>query len=169
MCTADYCNVLTKFEKTMKRMKTKILILLAIPAMFYACKKDTYTTKPQISMKSISATTLSQGDLLTFNISFTDAEGDIQDTLWVQKISRTCPGTPGAQFISRNRVPNFTPTSNLKGILEINYAYNANIPGYSTIVGCGTKNDTAYFKFWLQDKAKNVSDTLVSENIVLLK
>ena len=153
----------------MKRMKTKILILLAIPVMFYACKKDTYTTKPQISIKSISATTLKQGDVLLFQINFTDAEGDIQDTLWVQKISRNCPGTPGAQFLSKNRVPDFTPTSNLKGILEIGYAYNANVQGYSTITGCGTKNDTAYFKFWMKDKAKNYSDTLTTENIVLLK
>lgn len=137
--------------------------------MFYGCQKSTYTTKPQLSVKSISSTTLVQGSLLLFQIQFTDAEGDIQDTLFVQKISRTCPGTPGAQFLSKNKVPDFTPTSSLKGILEIGYAYNANIPGYSTISGCGTKNDTAYFKFWLKDKAKNVSDTLVTENIVLLK
>ncbi len=153
----------------MKRMKTKILILLAIPVMFYACKKDTYTSKPQLSVKSINSTVLKTGDLLYFQIQFTDAEGDISDTLWVQKISRTCPNTAGVQFISKNKVPDFTPTSSLKGILEIGYGYNANIPGYSTISGCGSKNDTAYFKFWLKDKAKNVSDTLTTDNIVLLK
>lgn len=164
-----FCNVLTKFEETKNRMKTKILILFAIPLMFYACKKDTYTSKPQLAIKSISSTTLRQGDLLLFQLSFTDAEGDIQDTLFVQKISKICPSTPGAQFFSKNRVPDFTPTSNLKGILEVGYAYNANIAGYSAISGCGTKNDTSYFKFWLKDKAKNVSDTITSENIVLLK
>jgi hypothetical protein len=151
----------------MNRMKTKLLILLAIPAMFYACKKDTYTTKPQISIKSISSKNISQGDVLLFSIDFTDKEGDIQDTLWVQKISRICPTTPGAQFIQANRVPDFTATSNLKGTLEIGYGYNANVQGYSTISGCGTRNDTCYFKFWLKDKANNVSDTISSENIVL--
>ncbi len=150
-------------------MKTKLLILFTITALLYGCKKDTYTTKPQISIKSISRTTLSQGDLLIFSLAFTDLEGDIQDTLWVQKISRTCPATPGAQFISKNKVPDFSPTSNLKGILEIGYSYNANTPGYSTISGCGLKNDTCYFKFWLKDKGKNFSDTIVSDNIVLLK
>ncbi len=153
----------------MKRMKTKILILLAIPVMFYACKKDTFTAKPQITLKSINSKVIKQGDLLVFELNFTDAEGDISDTLWVQKISRVCPNTPGAQFLSKNKVPNFTATSNLKGILEVGYAYNANVPGYSTISGCGTKNDTAYFKFWLKDKAKNFSDTITTENIVLLK
>jgi hypothetical protein len=164
-----YCNVLTKFEKTMNRMKTKILILLAIPVMFYACNKETYTTKPQISMKSINSKVLTQGDLLIFQLDFTDAEGDIQDTIWVQKVSRICPGTPGAQFISPNRIPEFTPTSSLKGILEIGFAYNSNVQGYPTISGCGTKNDTTYFKFWMKDKANNRSDTISSENIVLLK
>ena len=153
----------------MNRMKTKILILLAIPVIFYACKKDTYTAKPQISIKSVSSSKLTQGELLIFQLNFTDAEGDIQDTIWVQKISRTCPGTAGAQFISPNRIPDFTPVSNLKGILEIGYAYNSNVQGYPTISGCGTKNDTTFFRFWMKDKANNRSDTISSDNIVLLK
>ncbi len=153
----------------MNRMKTKLLILLAIPFVFYACKKEDYTTKPQISFKSINNKQLKPGDILVFQLNFTDKEGDIQDTLWVQKISRICPTTAGAQFTSRNRVPNFTPTSNLKGILEIGYAYNSSVGGYQTMSGCGNKNDTTYFKFWLKDKANNVSDTIISENIVLLK
>lgn len=153
----------------MKRMKTNLLILLAIPVIFYGCSKDTYTSSPQISIKSINSTTLSTGSLLLFDINFTDKEGDISDTLWVQKFSRTCPNTPGVQFTSLNKVPDFTPTANLKGVLEIGFGYNANIQGYSTISGCGTKNDTAYFKFWLKDKANNVSDTITTPNIVLLK
>ncbi len=151
-------------------MKTKILILLAIPVMFYTCKKDTYTTKPQISVKSISSTTISQGQVLLFEIEFTDAEGDIQDTLFYQKYSRTCPSAPGVQIPNgRSKVPDFTPTPDLKGVLEVGFGYNANIPGYPSISGCGTKNDTAYFKFWLKDKANNRSDTITSADIVLLK
>ncbi len=154
----------------MKRMKTKLWILLAIiPAFFYGCNKETFTSKPQLSIKSINSTTLKTGDLLLFDINFTDKEGDIQDTLWVQKFSRVCPNTPGVQFTSLNKVPNFTPTSNLDGVLEIGFGYNANVQGYSTISGCGSKNDTAYFKFWLRDKAHNVSDTLTTQNIILLK
>jgi hypothetical protein len=96
-----YCNVLTKFELKVNRMKTKLLILLALPLLFYACKKDTYTTKPQISLKNNYNKELHTGDLLIFQVEFTDAEGDIQDTLFVQKVSRTCPTTAGAQFTAR--------------------------------------------------------------------
>jgi hypothetical protein len=93
----------------------------------------------------------------------------VQDTLWVQKISKVCPNSPGVQFISKNKVPDFTPISNLAGTLEIGFAYNANIGNFPTITGCSNKTDTATFKFWLRDKAKNVSDTLRSPPIILLK
>ena len=69
-------------------MKTNIFLLLAIPVIFYGCTKETYTSKPQISIKSINSTTLSTGSLLLIDINFTDKEGDIQDTLWVQKVSK---------------------------------------------------------------------------------
>ncbi len=153
----------------MKRMKTKLLILLAIPVIFYGCTKDSYTSAPQISIKSINSSKLSTGDLLLIDINFTDKEGDISDTLWIQKFSRTCPNTAGVQFTSANKVPDFTATSNLKGVLEVGYAYNSNINGYNTISGCGNKNDTAYFKIWLKDLANHVSDTIITSNIILLK
>lgn len=150
-------------------MKTKLSILFAFAAMFYGCQKDAYTTKPQISIKSISRTTISPGDLLLFQIEFTDKEGDIQDTLYVQKLSKVCPNENGVTFTSKNRVPDFTPTSNLKGILEIGYGYNVNISGYESMGSCANKTDTAFFKFWLKDKANNVSDTITSQAIVVLK
>lgn len=150
-------------------MTTKILILLTISTFFYACSKDTYTTAPQITFNNASSTVLSQGNIVTFQIDFTDKEGDIQDTLWVQKVSRTCPNTPGVQFVSKNKVPNFTPTTNLRGKLEISFVYNANVTGIASIIGCSNKNDTAYFKFWLKDKAQNRSDTIVSPDIILIK
>lgn len=155
----------------MKLQGSKLILLagllLSIPM---ACKKDTFSTKPQISFKNISNTTLSASNpILFFEIRFTDKEGDVQDTLWIQKISKTCPNSPGVQFISKNKVPDFTPVPNLEGVLEIGFAYNANIGNYPVITGCGNKNDTATFKFWLRDNAKNISDTLVSPPIILLK
>lgn len=149
-------------------MKTKILILLVLPLLYFGCKKDTYTTKPQISVKSINKTKLNLGDALIFQIEFTDKEGDVQDTLWIQKVSRVCHSTPGVDFVSVNRVPNFDPISNLKGIFEIGYSYGVS-GEYKIMNGCPNKNDTCYFVFWMKDKANNKSDTITTENIVLLK
>lgn len=150
-------------------MRTKILILLTITVFFITCKKDSFNTKPQITFNNVNSTVFSQGQILTFQLDFTDKEGDIQDTLWVEKISRTCPKEVGVQIINKNKVPDFTPTSNLKGKLEISFIYNGNAPGITSIIGCSNKNDTAYFRFWLKDKAQNRSDTISSPDIILLK
>jgi hypothetical protein len=150
-------------------MRTKLLILLTITFFFSSCKKEEFNTKPTLSFGDVNTTQLRQGNLLIFTLNFTDKEGDIQDTLWVQKISRTCPSTPGVQFISRNKVPDFTGTPNLKGKLEITFVYNANVPGTPSIVGCNNRNDTAFFRFWLKDKANNRSDTISSPDIILIR
>ncbi len=155
----------------MKLQGTKLLIITGLLLFIVmGCDKTTFTTKPQISFKNISNTTLSATNpILFFEIRFTDKEGDVQDTLWVQKISKVCPNSPGVQFISKNKVPDFTSVPNQEGVLEIGFAYNANIGNYPVITGCGNKTDTATFKFWLRDKAKNISDTLVSPPIILLR
>lgn len=150
-------------------MRTKLLILLTITFFFSSCKKEEFNTKPTLTFGEVNTTQLRQGNLLIFTLNFTDKEGDIQDTLWVQKISRTCPTTPGVQFISRNKVPDFTGTPNLKGKLEITFVYNANVPGTPSIVGCNNRNDTAFFRFWLKDKANNRSDTISSPDIILIR
>jgi hypothetical protein len=150
-------------------MRTKLLILLTITLFFSSCKKEEFNTKPTLTFGEVNTTQLRQGNLLIFTLNFTDKEGDIQDTLWVQKISRTCPTTPGVQFISRNKVPDFTGTPNLKGKLEITFVYNANVPGTPSIVGCNNRNDTALFRFWLKDKANNRSDTISSPDIILIR
>jgi hypothetical protein len=150
-------------------MRTKLLILLTITLFFSSCKKEEFNTKPTLTFGEVNTTQLRQGNLLIFTLNFTDKEGDIQDTLWVQKISRTCPSTPGVQFISRNKVPDFTGTPNLKGKLEITFVYNANVPGTPSIVGCNNRNDTAFFRFWLKDKANNRSDTISSPDIILIR
>ncbi|MBN8836123.1 MAG: hypothetical protein J0I09_02600 [Sphingobacteriia bacterium] len=150
-------------------MKTKLLILGFITLIIAACKKDQYTSKPQISFDNINSTSIATGQLLSFSILFTDAEGDIQDTLWIQKISKTCPTSTSANFAVKYPVPNFPASKNLKGYLDINFIYNTTGTNYVTIAGCGTKNDSSYFRFVLKDKANNVSDTLVSPIITLLK
>ncbi|MBS1628006.1 MAG: hypothetical protein JSR09_00410 [Bacteroidetes bacterium] len=150
-------------------MKTKLLIVTLIAFAIIACNKGQFTSKPQLSFKSINSLTFSQGQVLNFQINFTDAEGDIQDTMWIQKVSKTCPSSPGTNFAVKYKVPDFPTTKNLSGYFDINFAYNTTSTGYVSITGCGTINDSSYFRFVLKDKANNVSDTLVSPVITLLK
>jgi hypothetical protein len=150
-------------------MKAKILIVLVMALIVMACNKDKFTSKPQLTFKSVNSTTLHNGEILTMNIGFTDKEGDIQDTMWFQRVSKICPNNNNATF--SYVVPGFTPSKYLEGIFEIDFIINANDGQHVSIGGqCpNNKNDTSYFKFWMRDKAGNFSDTVSSPNIAFVK
>lgn len=150
-------------------MKTKVLILTAITLIAtLSCNKDTYNTRPKLTFKSVNGNVFSNMQAIIFNIEFTDKEGDIQDSIWVQKITRIAGCN---NFSDRMKIPSFIPTSNLKGIIEIGYSIGINPSSpYPILSQCSIgKNDTCYFKFWARDTQKNVSDTVVSPDIVILK
>lgn len=147
-------------------MKAKLLIFSAIILGITACKKDAYTTRPQLTFKSVNGKTFGSNSAIIFSIEFTDKEGDLQDSIWVQKITRV---NGCASFSDRAKIPNFTATSNLKGVFEIGYSTGF-VPGsnYTVLPSC-SKTDTCYFRFWTRDNAKNVSDTVVSPDIIIVK
>jgi len=149
-------------------MKTKIGLVLAITLVFCACKKDTYNTKPSLTFKTINGTSFVNGSSIVFSLEFTDKEGDLQDSIWVQKITRTKTCT---NFSDRTKIPSFDVSANLKGIFEIGYSVGTNLNvSYPILPGCpGNKNDTCYFKFWARDLARNMSDTVVSPDIIIFK
>ncbi|MFY8128665.1 MAG: hypothetical protein ACOVMM_09820 [Chitinophagaceae bacterium] len=146
-----------------------IIASILIGLIFYACSKTSYTTKPQLKVKKINRTTLNNQQDLVIELEFTDAEGDIQDTIWYQRISKICPTQPGVNVSDKFKIPNVETTSNQKGIFEFKFLYGALQTGFITLNGCSNKNDTSYFKFWMKDKAKNYSDTITTENIVFIK
>jgi hypothetical protein len=150
----------------MKLMRTKILFTIIAFGVLAACNKDKYTSKPQLKYKSVNTTFLNTGQTLTFTLGLTDAEGDIQDSIWVQE---TVKGCAGGGFTSKYKMPNFTATKDLEGDIEVCYAYGINL-GCPAITHstCVTRNDTATFRFWMQDKAKNKSDTLEVKDVVVL-
>jgi hypothetical protein len=149
-------------------MKLSYLIVTVLfCVLMAACTKDKYTTSPKLELKSINGDAFPNQALLSFKFDVTDKEGDIQDTMWVQKISLTCPdqnlGWPGAY-----KIPDFTAGKNLKAELDVNYCYNCSVSSYPIISGCQQRDDSCYFKFWMKDKAGNLSDTVTTATIKLL-
>ena len=123
------------------------------------CKKDKYTTVPQLKYKSVNTKQLHRGETLVFTLSFTDKEGDLTDKLIYQKVVKGCPGS---NFIdSSNSVPTFPTGKNQAGEILVTLTYNDVNPQ------CSPKNDTAIFKFLLRDQALNKSDTAVSDQIII--
>lgn len=140
----------------------KTFLFSTLILLMVACKKDKFTSTPQIKFKSVNTNELHRGETLQFTLSFTDAEGDLNDKIFIQKIIRPCVGSPAGGFIdSSYSVPQFPSTHNQAGEILITYDYNSLNPE------CAPKNDTAIFKFVVRDNAKHVSDTAVSSAIII--
>jgi hypothetical protein len=148
-------------------MSTKILVTIIALGFLAGCSKDKYDSKPQLTYKKVNTKFLNRDQSLTFTLGVTDAEGDLQDSLWVQQIVKGCANSG---FISKYKMPEFTGTKNLSGDIQVCFAYGLNL-GCPPIThsSCVNRNDTSTFKFWMQDKAKNKSDTAISEQVVIAK
>ena len=60
-------------------------VLFSILILFTtSCTKDKFSSTPSLKFKSVNTTELHNQQLLTFTLSFTDAEGDLTDSVFVQ-------------------------------------------------------------------------------------
>lgn len=144
-------------------MRYPRLFFIFITIFFISsCSKDKFNTNPTIKLESVNTTELFPGEQLQFLLSFTDKEGDVSGTVFVEKIEPTCPGS---SFKQAYTVPDFPSTSNQKGELTVTFGYN--VSGLSNISPKCMRNDTAVFRFALVDKAMNSSDTIQSQPIIL--
>jgi len=141
-------------------MKAKILIVAVCAILVVACSKDKYNTTPKLTFKNVNGDVFPQGANIRFTFEVTDKEGDIQDTMWLEKISYSC-GEDG-HILSPNRVPDFTTRKDLQADIDINVLYGTDLGG------CTGKTDSCYFQFWIKDKEGHVSDTVQSPTLKLL-
>jgi len=134
-----------------------ILLLLAT-----SCNKDKFSSTPTLKFESVNTTGLHNQQLLTFTLSFEDAEGDIMDSIYVQEIVPNCPGS---NLDGLFPIPAFPATKNQKGTINVNLGYN--LSSYTSISPQCAQNDTAIFRFAIRDLAHHVSDTVSSPPIIL--
>ena len=146
-------------------MRNTILIAL-VSLIFLSCNKDTFSSTPKLTYKSVNTKTLVRNQILKFNLSFTDLEGDVIDTVFVQKVSLT--PTCGS-FSLRYLVPNFPTSAKLTGDILVSYSNGLNNPPYTDISSGCSANDSCYFRFMMKDKANHKSDTVRSETILIIK
>ncbi|MEO7961270.1 MAG: hypothetical protein ABIR19_06980 [Ginsengibacter sp.] len=143
-------------------MRYPVLISLLFIFVFSSCKKDKFNTIPALKFESVNTRDLYPGEQLQFTLSFTDAEGDVSNNVYIEEIA---PGCAQSSFKDTYTVPDFPSTKNQKGEMKVIFGYN--ISGLSNISPKCMRNDTAIFRFALQDKAMNVSDTIDSPPIIL--
>ena len=135
-----------------------IFFLIIICLFAVACNKDKFTTKPQLEFKKVNTHNVPMGGLFTFTIAFTDKEGDISDSIWIEKIAVNCSNSYlKVPYI----IPQHPPKSNEEGEFSISFVNTTFIDGYVSWPSPQCQRpDTAIFRFWVRDKAGNVSDTV---------
>lgn len=146
-------------------MRYPILISIFLFTLFSACKKDKFATTPSLKFKSVNTTTLQTGQQIQFVLSFTDAEGDLTNKVFVQEIVPNCTLS---SFQDTYQVPPFPTSKNQKGDITVVFGYNTSDPGLSNISPKCQRNDTAVFRFALTDAAMHTSDTVSSPPIILV-
>lgn len=147
-------------------MKIKLLAAFLLVFGCITCTKDTYNTKPTLTFESVNATVFPQPSVVEFKLQCTDKEGDVVDTIWVQRISKVgrCASLSN---IDSFLIPNFDPPKNVKADFIFTYNYGTIIP--PNLGACSLSDDTSYFRFWMHDRANHISDTVQSPDIVLLR
>lgn len=151
-------------------MKVVVSLFFGI-VLIVACKKDKFETKPTIEIKSISTDVVPRNGDLTVSLTVTDKEGDVDDSLYVirERLNRraAAPRTRTLPY----KIPTFPDKTKveIEIILDNSTALTLNSPAI-TIPGQPGKfePDSLVLKFVAVDKAKNRSDT-VSRNIVVIR
>ena len=154
-------------------MTAKLLLLFVTTALLAGCGKDKYQTTPQIKIKSVKVGNITDllgntGKVVEFDLTVTDKEGDVQDTIIIDKIDAASPACPGNTLLGdKYKVPDFPGEPNQEVTIKVKYA-SINVSGYGYLGGssCTPQTDVSRFRFIISDKAKN-RDTVTTEPVAL--
>ncbi|WP_276481966.1 hypothetical protein [Paraflavitalea pollutisoli] len=144
-------------------------ILLAL-----SCGKDKPETKPSIKIKSISPMEVQDGQPLSITLEFADKEGDVDDTLYIK---RDRLNKVDGQFGNKRTndeffemIPPFPSKANGEILLTLKYhGYLVDAEAPQKIDSVRFYPDSIRFRFALHDRAGNVSDTVISEQVVIIR
>jgi hypothetical protein len=146
----------------------RFIPIFIVAILFWGCEKNKFTTIPQLKYKSVNTKTISGSQSLVLKLELTDKEGDFTTLLGVK---RFVPGCPNSNFIDSLKFvipPDFINSKGKFGEVVVTLNQNDRGSNACFIPGGAIRPDTAVFKFWTRDKAGNVSDTAISEQIIIL-
>ena len=147
------------------------IVIIIISFTLFGCTKEKFSTIPKLKYLSVNATQFVEGNEIVFKLSFTDAEGDLSDSLYVEQVpDLTC--SRASVLGTMHAIPSFPLSKNIQGEIIVKKGYRVSPPrgdNYNVTEPQCDRNDTCYFRFVLKDKAQNKSDTISSEKIVLIK
>jgi hypothetical protein len=143
------------------------LSLIFIVTLIVACGKDKFETKPTIEIKSIGPNPVPLNSDMVVELEYTDKEGDIADSLFIKKVRINQKRLATIRDSFYLALPTDAPEKN-KGTIKLTLKYqdhliSASNPGAPP----NAVPDSIIFRFALRDKAKNTSDTIESNLVVI--
>jgi len=132
-----------------------------------SCKKDKFTTKPELKIKSVNSTEISGDQTLEFIIRLTDKEADFTPYFGIEATTTSCLSSDFVDSTIFQIPDQFIRSKNNDGDIVLDLP---KVLRHSNLC-LGTSNepitDTTVFSFWTKDKAGNVSDTASSQPIII--
>jgi hypothetical protein len=154
-----------KFGKSI--LMRPALVLLAV-LVIAGCKKDKFTTTPQLKVKSVNSKNISGNDVIRIRLRLTDKEGDFSRFFAIKKTVKGCPTSNFTDSSSLFSIPlDFINQKKKEGEVEITLTRLQRGGNTCSAPGGGVKPDTAVFSFWTRDQAGNKSDTAFTDPIII--
>jgi len=150
------------------------LFLLTL-VVFFSCKKDKFTTEPQVTVKSISPDEVRQGTnggftIITLDAKYTDDDGDVDSVLIITKYYDADTATYVDTSFRSSLGGLGLPPKTRQGDMTIQFEYNTNnsqgaYVGFPNVV---SKDTTATLGLVLIDAANHRSNYSESSKIRLI-
>lgn len=142
----------------------KIIYIAAVLFLFAGCDKDSFETKPQITLESLKPDVVPPNGNLQILLKYTDKEGDLgEGNIWIQKqflhVRTLPPPTKTDSFSTKTVTFPDTPEGEIQ--INIPWAFLVEFPGVIP--------DTLQLRLVVTDVKGNSSDTLVTDKVVVLK
>jgi hypothetical protein len=141
-----------------------VIAMIVFACLLVSCGKDKFQTTPLIEVKDYNSKTIPRNGTLVIRLNYFDKEGDLgKGTMYVfrQRLNKI-PPTPANDRPDELSyvIPEFTNRD--KGELRLT------LNEIDFLSESDTQNDTMLFKVAVTDREGNTSDTLVTDQIVVL-
>jgi hypothetical protein len=144
----------------------KLLLIIAILSstiLLTACDKGKFETKPLIEVKNYNSKEILANGSLVIRLDYFDKEGDIGDGVMyvLRKRLNVIPPNQDRPDLLNYMIPKFNDRD--QGELRLEFQ-EENFLSEST-----NQNDTMIFRIAVTDRAGNASDTITTDQIVVIK
>ena len=153
-------------------MKIFLISFLAFAVLITACNKDKFQTIPSLSIKSYNTKEVPLNANFIVTLECTDKEGDVQDSVIIIKLRLNRRVVPTIQDTIRFKFPAFPKSDRIQIQVNLNNQLIRSAINPPTIPGSNPpqkESDTLLLKFAVRDNAGHTSDTVVSDQIIVLR